>query len=400
MTALKAACDAILDAATSGTDASARVPGVIAMIGDRSGLLYEGAAGERGLGTGVPMTTDTVLCLFSCTKAVTATVVMQLVEEGLIDLDAPASTYIPDLGELQVIEGFADDGSPRLRAPKRDLTTRMLLLHTGGFGYEIFSEAYLRLVAERGHPSVLTATRAALRLPLLFDPGERWEYGACIDWAGQVAEAVTGHRLGDLMSERLFGPTGMTDTGFFITAGMRERRATIHQRGPDGSLTPLPELELPQDPEVQMGGHGLYGTVGDYMKFIRMFLNDGAGDHGRVLKPETVRQMEANGLGALKVRPLKSAIATLSNDAEFFPGMPKSWGLSFMINEEPAPTGRPAGALSWAGLGNLYFWIDRANGIGGFWATQILPFADAVSFGRYLELETATYRALKARKAA
>ena len=107
-----------------------------------------------------------------------------------------------------------------------------------------------------------------------------------------------------------------------------------------------------------------------------------------------------NGLGDLKIKSLPGIIPTLSNEAEFFPGMPKSWALSFMLNDEDAPTGRPAGSLAWAGLANLYFWIDRRNGIGGFWATQILPFADAASVGGYLAFESATYAALDQKKAA
>ena len=173
----------------------------------------------------------------------------------------------------------------------------------------------------------------------------------------------------------------------------------MHARGEDGSLTPM-EFELPSDPEVHMGGHGLYGTVGDYMKFIRMWLNDGQGEHGRVLKPETVAMAEKNHLGDKKVTMLPGVIPSLSNDAEFFPGLSKSWSFSFMVNDDEAPTGRPAGALGWAGLANLFYWIDRQNGYGGFWATQILPFGDPVSFTGYMDFETAFYAQLKQAQAA
>jgi methyl acetate hydrolase len=227
--------------------------------------------------------------------------------------------------------------------------------------------------------------------PLLFDPGERWEYGSNIDWCGQIVERVRGQRLGEALRERLLEPLGMNDTAFTMTPAMRRRLTRIHQRDPAGGLTPL-DLELPQDPEVHMGGHGLYATVGDYMKFIRMWLNDGAGPDGPVLRPETVRAAARNGIGELRIRALPTTDRSQANEAEFFPGMPKSWAYSFMVNEEDAPTGRPAGALGWAGLANCYFWIDRRNGIGGYWATQILPFADPVSFGGYLEFETAVYR--------
>jgi methyl acetate hydrolase len=175
---------------------------------------------------------------------------------------------------------------------------------------------------------------------------------------------------------------------------MAERRAAIHQRLPDNSLLAT-DLVLPQDPGLlHMGGHGLYSTATDYARFIRMWLNDGDGPGGRVLRPETVEMAARNGLGEMKIHRLPGVIASLSNDAEFFPGMPKSWALSFMVNDEDAPTGRPAGSLAWAGLANLYYWIDRRNGIGGLWATQLLPFVDPTAVASYLDFETTTYRAL------
>ncbi len=376
-----------------------RVPGVVAMVTDRDRNIYEGAAGARSLGGDAAMTTDTVFAIFSTTKAITGTAVLQLVEEGQLDLDAPAKQYAPAIGELMVIEGFDGSGEPRLRAPKRDVTTRMLLLHTAGFGYDFFNETYNRLAQEKDQPSVITASMAALKTPLLFDPGDKWEYGSNIDWCGQVVEGIAGLRLGEVFQKRIFEPLGMTDTTFKITEALRARRAGMHARAADGALTPM-EFELTATPEVHMGGHGLYGTVGDYMKFIRMWLNDGNGPRGRVLKPETVAMAERNHLGDRKITMLPGVIPSLSNDAEFFPGLSKSWSFTFMVNDEEAPTGRPAGALGWAGLANLFYWIDRKNGVGGFWATQILPFGDPVSFAGYLDFETAFYDSLKARKAA
>lgn len=394
---LKAAADAVLNTAVTS---SPGVPGVAAIATDRHGNIYEGAAGKRALGGDADMTTDSVFAIFSTAKAITGTAVLQLVEEGKLDLDAPASNYAPAIGTLQVLDGFDDDGSPRLRAPRRPVTTRMLLLHTAGFGYDFFNERYNRLATEHGQPSVITASRASIETPLLFDPGEQWEYGSNIDWAGQVVEGVTGKRLGDVLQERVFAPLDMTDSAFAMSPSMRARLATMHQRDGDGVMAALGDFVLPQDPEVHMGGHGLYSTPLDYAKFIRMWLNDGDGPGGRVLEPETVRMAEANGLDTMKIKGLPGVIPSLSNYAEFFPGMDKSWALTFMINETDAPTGRPAGSLAWAGLANLYYWIDRKNGIGGFWATQILPFVDPPSVGGYLDFETAVYQSIAERAAA
>ncbi len=390
-----------VDAVLQGVvDGDPRVPGVVAIATDREGNIYEGAAGKRVLGEAADMATDTVFALFSTTKAYTGTAVMQLVEEGKLDLDAPAKTYVPDIAKVQLLDGFDDSGEPILRAPKRDITTRMLMLHTAGFGYEFFNQKLTDYAAKTGQDSVITSSRAALFAPLLFDPGDDWEYGINMDWSGQVVEALRGKRLGEVMRERIFDPLGITDADFTITAAMRPRLAKIHQREADGSLTPLTDFELPADPEVHMGGHGLYSTIAEYSKFIRMYLNDGAGEHGRVLKAETVRAAVKNGLGDKKIRVLPGVDAILSNDAEFFPGLPKSWAYSFMVNDVDAPTGRPAGALGWAGLPNLFFWIDRQNGVGGMWGTQIFPFADAASFTGYMDFETAVYQNLAAKKAA
>ncbi len=399
-TDISAGCDAVLQKAVSGHP---RGPGVVAMATDRHGSIYEGVAGKRVLGAGghdADMTLDTVFAMFSTTKAITTTAALQLAETGKLDLDAPAKSYIPGIGALQVLDGFDRDGRPRLRAPKRDITTRMLLLHTAGFAYDFFNADYLRLATEHGQPSVLTASKASLNTPLLFDPGERWEYGSNMDWAGQVVEAVTGQRLGQVMQDRIFEPLGMTSSGFVLTPDMRSRMAYIHQRDAAGALTPLMDLVHPQEPEVHMGGHGLYSTVPDYCRFIRMWLNDGAGEHGRLLRAETVAMAVRNGLGDLKIKGLPGVMPTVSHDAEFFPGMSKSWSLGFMINEEDAVTGRPAGSLAWAGLANLYFWIDRRSGVGGFWATQILPFVDPTSVTGYLDFEKAVYDSMTMARAA
>jgi methyl acetate hydrolase len=367
-------------------------PGVVAMATDANENFYEGAAGVRDLGTGDAMTTDTVMAIFSTTKAIVGTAVMQCVEEGLVDLHSPAKTYVPDIAEIGVLVGFDGDGQPITRAPKSDITVSQLLLHTAGFGYEFFSADDLAYRTAKGIPTVVSCTYDSVRTVLLHDPGERWTYGANIDWAGKVVEAVRGQRLGDVLAERVFGPLDMTDIAFTMTESMQARRATIHDRAQDGKLTPLPDLTLPQPPAMDMGGHGLYSTVGEYMKFIRMFLNDGNGPNGRVLNAETVDFMSTNALGDLKSGGWPTSIPSLTNAGEFFPGLSKSWGYTFQINDDPTPSGRPAGSLMWAGLANLFYWIDRQNGIGGFWGSQILPFQDASSYPGFVDFESAVYR--------
>ncbi len=387
--ALKETIDKVLENAVGRAGG---VPGIVAMVTDKDGNIYEGSAGVRELGKETPMTTDTVCALFSTTKAIVGVALMQLVQEGKVRLDDPVKKYVPEISEIKVLEGFDADGQPKLRSPRTDITIEMLLLHTAGFGYEFFSHEDRKYRDTKDVPSILTSTFDSVKNVLLFEPGEQWNYGVNIDWVGKVVEAVRGKRLGDVMAEHIFAPLGMKDIGFSLTPSMMERRATIHNRAQDGALTPMPDLKLPDNPEMDMGGHGLYASVGEYMKFIRMILNDGAG----VLEPETVVQMAQNGLsGTLKSGGWITSDPSLANSGEFFPGVQKSWGYTFQINEDPTPTGRPAGQLMWAGLANLFYWIDRENGIGGFFASQVFPFQDVASYLGFLEFESAVYQTLK-----
>ena len=383
-----------IDALLSGPVAEGAVPGVVAGATNGEGTLYLGGFGERVLGGGDEMAPDTVGWIASMTKALTGTAAMQLVEQGRLNLDTPASEVIPDLGDVAVLTGFDDDGSPRTRAPQRAITLRHLLTHTAGFAYDIWNESLVRYQEVTGTPGIISCENAALTTPLLFDPGDRWDYGINLDWAGKMVEAASGQRLGEYLREHVLEPLGMHDTAFRITDSMRARLAKIHQRTEDGSLEPQMDLEIPQDPEFEMGGGGLYGTVGDYLRFIRMILNRGRVNGTQILAPETVEMMSRNQMGGCRVCELKTAMPPLSNDAEFFPGMPKTWGLSFMINTEEAPTGRTAGSLAWAGLANSFFWIDPAKGIGGAYLTQVLPFVDEKSFPLYLAFEQAVYEGI------
>lgn len=386
---LEKAVNRVLSAGVSAGD----VPGVVAAVSNRETILYESGFGERTLGKGTAMTPDTVCWIASMSKAITSVAAVQLVERGKLDLDAPASKVVPAIAEAQVLTGFDAAGKPTLRAPKRQVTLRHLLTHSAGFSYEIWNTDIQKVQAAFGIPGITECRNKALTTPLLFDPGERWDYGINIDWAGKMVEAASGKKLGAYLQENLLGPLGMTSTAFKISTDMRQRLAGIHLRGADGKLAPF-EFEIPQEPEFEMGGGGLYGTAGDYLKFLRMILNGGQLGGERVLKPETVASLGMNHMGSNRVSLLKAAIP-LTNDAEFFPGSPKSWSLAFQINHDKLPTGRPAGGLMWAGLANSYYWIDPSTGVAGVYMTQIFPFADSKSLPLYYAFETAIYDSLR-----
>lgn len=389
---LKTTLKATLDTILADGVAAGQAPGVVALVADRDGLVYEGSAGERQLGSGVAMTPDTVFWIASMTKAITSVAAVQCVERGLLDLDAPAARVVPAIGELGVLTGFDAQGLPMTRAPKRPITLRHLLSHSSGCSYEIWNPDMQKVQAALDIPGVIGCELKALELPLVADPGERWEYGVGIDWAGRMVEAVSGLTLGEFMRQNLWEPLGMKDTGFSITPAMRKRLAGVHLRGEEGAFGTFP-FEITQEPEFHMGGGGLYSTMGDYARFMRMVLNLGQLDGARVLRPETVTtHLSLNQIGNARVSLLKAAIP-LTADAEFFPGITKRWSLAFQINEQKAPTGRPAGSLSWAGLANSFFWIDPQTGIAGLLATQTFPFADARVMELLNRFETAVYDA-------
>jgi methyl acetate hydrolase len=384
--AVTAAADRALERAVEAGE----VPGVVALAADDTGVVYEGAFGKREVGGDADMTLDTVFWIASMTKAVTSVAAMQLVEQGKLELDEPLGNRLPELAAPQVLEGFDAEGAPRLRPAKRPITLRLLLTHTAGYSYDTWNADLGRYAAHAGLPGIIECKNACLGAPLMFEPGERWEYGINIDWVGKTVERVSGQSLEEYFREHIFGPLGMADTGFVLRPDQRQRLAGMHARKPDGSLEAI-EFEVPQEPEFFMGGGGLYSVGRDYLILLQMLLHEGRFNDAQVLRPETVAEMAMNQIGDLTVDVLKTAIPSRSNDAEFFPGMVKKWGLGYMISTEAAPTGRSAGSLAWAGLGNTYYWLDPNRRLAGVILTQILPFADPTVLELFERFESAIY---------
>ena len=384
---LKPTADSLLERAVQ----AGHIPGVVAAASSSQGTVYEAAFGERALGQGVAMTPDTVFWLASMTKPIVGAAAMQLVEQGKLTLDEPAAKFLPELADVKLLTGWDSAGQPLLQAPKAQITLRQLLTHTAGFTSDIWNADSARYLKTMNLPRAGSGKKIALSVPLIFEPGTRWEYGINIDWAGQVIAAVSGMRLGEYIQKNIAEPLGMDSTGFRISPSMRARLATVHQRDPlTGTLSTTP-FEVSQDTEFDPGGGGLYSTAGDYLRFTRMILNQGRGNGHQILKPETVALMSKNAMGPLRVNLLRTQNQAASLDAEFFTGIEKSWGLTFMINEQQAPTGRSAGSLAWAGLPNAFFWIDPKKDLAGVILMQVLPFVDPHALGLFTAYEKAVY---------
>jgi methyl acetate hydrolase len=383
--------DAVLRRAVEAKE----VPGVVAIAANDKGVIYEGAFGTRSLAQGAAMTPDTIFRIASMTKAVTSVAAMQLVEQGKLQLDQPIGGVLPELSAPLVLEGFDDAGAPRLRPAKRPITLHHLLTHTAGFGYEFLNADLIRYVKASGTPSGSTGKLASLRMPLVFDPGERWEYGINLDWVGRAVEVVSGLPLEVYFRQHIFTPLGMVDTDYVVSSAQQERLVSVHQRKQDGSLEAIEPKEPPWR-EFWSGGGGLYSTGRDYLVFLQMLMHQGRFNGVQLLRPQTVAIMGQNQIGDIRAGVAKTAMPERSNDFDFFPGMACKWGLGYMLTPQPGPNGRSAGSLTWAGIFNTYYWLDPHKRIAGVYMAQLLPFSDPKAVALYGEFESGIYGTLKA----
>ncbi len=376
------AIDGLLQEAVEGQV----VPGVVAVVGDRDGTLYEGAFGARP---------DTMIWIASMTKALVTVAALQLVERGELALEQPVEQILPSFGALQVLEGF-DGDTPRLRPPVRQATIRQLITHTAGLGYSFLNVDLLRFHEVTGVPDMFSGKRTALTdVPLAGDPGVRWEYGTNIDWLGQVIEAIAGTDLASHCRQHIFEPLGMKDATFTPNEEQLSRGMAIHSRTPDGGLVES-SVEVPAEPEFFSGGAGASATAGDYVRFMRAMLRDGELDGERVLRPETVGLAFTDHLDGIPLpEVMTSAIPELSNDVPSLP-VAQGFGLGFHLVFEDLPEMRRAGTGDWAGLANCYYWIDRKTGIAAAFLTQVLPFFDARIIETLGQFEASVYAAVGA----
>ncbi|MBA4161805.1 MAG: 1,4-butanediol diacrylate esterase [Novosphingobium sp.] len=365
--------------------AEAKLPCAVGMIIDREGVRFAQALGVTDTANPAPVSEDTPFQIASMTKALVSVAAMQLVEAGRLSLDAPIGPVLPDLAGAQVLTGFDADGQPQLRSAARPITLRHLLTHTAGLGYFFVHPQVLQYFEAVGMPE--PGSLASLKMPLMFDPGESWEYSVATDWTGLAVEAVSGGTLGDYLTEHVLAPLGMKRTGFFdaLPAGA----ARVHARGKDGTLQPQPTFI--GGGEYHSGGGGLVSTASDYARFARAMLRGGELDGQRILQGETVAEMGRNQVGPLRAGHMDSVMPSLALPYDTFPDQHTGWGLGFLINPEQGPNGRSPGSLAWAGVFNSYYWIDPAKGLGGVMMSQLSPFGDPGALACFGALERMAY---------
>lgn len=363
------------------------VPGVVALVTNREGVLYQGAFGVADVDTKRPMAVDSMFRIASMTKAITSLALMQLVEQGKLTIEDPVEKFLPEMAGLKVFESFDPaTGAYKLRPASRPVTVRHVLTHTSGLGYGFTSATVRDFKPTAGEKYPFGA-------PLLFDPGEQWIYGTSTDVVGRLVETISGQKLEAYFRQHIFEPLKMADTSYTVPEAKALRMVAGQRRAGermDGAITvqsPQPSLTVANP----SGGGGLASTVDDYGRFVRALLNGGVLDGARILKAETVALMGQNAIGDVKVPALKSAMPN-SEDFTFIADGRDKWGLGFLITVDQVPGKRSPGSLSWGGISNTYFWIDPSRGIGGVIMMQYLPFADARALAAYDAFERAVYQ--------
>ena len=375
-----------LDAILANAVATGAAPGLALTVVSPDGVLYSGANG---------IDPDTIFRYASCTKAIASVAALQLVEQGRISLDDEVAAHLPEFGKLQVLDGFADDGQPILRAPSRPALVRELMNHTSGAAY-FFTDADIARYHEiTGTPSILSGEKAAVTdVPLANDPGTIWAYGTSTDWLGLLVEQVSGQPLDVYIDEHISGPLGLKDVTFHPTDEQSARLMPLYARTPEGGLVEFP-LDLPTEPEWWAAGHGLDGTAEAYGRFMRALLRGGELDGVRILKEETVELAFSDSMRGVPMpaEGIPTADPMLSNDVPPSP-FAESWGLGFHLTLEDVPGARRAGTGDWAGLFNLYYFIDRTTGVAAMLLTQVLPFFDWPIVETFMQIEGTVYAGL------
>jgi methyl acetate hydrolase len=357
-------------------------PCIVGVAADHEGIIYEGSAGPLAVGGDEPVAGDSIFRIASMTKVVSTVAALQLRDGGDLAFDAPVDTYCPEFADVQVLDSFDDDGQPRLRAPAGRATVGQLVNHTAGLAYGFWNADILRWQAATAPTTVFAA-------PMVADPGTTFEYGTSTDWLGRVVEVASGTPLNDYLAEHVFVPLGMQSTAFLLTDEQRARCVPVHVKEQGGRWVTT-DFDWDRHPAYWPGGHGLYSTPRDFLRFQRMLLGGGRLNGTTILDSSSVGEAFTNQIGDLWFpAEIRTADPAASFDFVAGPGMKWGWGL--LINTHGRPGLRRAGSGAWAGMFNTYFWVDPAAGVTGAIYTQCSPFVDPDVLRVFREFERALY---------
>lgn len=333
-----------------------RVVGCAAQVTQGGETIFLEAYGDRSPESDEDLSTDQIVRIYSMSKAITSTAIMQLVEQGKLGIDDPVSLYIPEFSSIQV--GLGKDAHP----PRRGVTIRDLLTHTSGLAYDFtalpqYKEHYRSLFVGAGTLEVAASRMGGV--PLVQEPGEGFVYGISTDMLGRVIEVVSEQPFAHYLQEHLFGPLKMTHTGFTPPADLKPMHIVSGVAG---------ELEVDAGhyqaqaayvlkPRFHSGGGGLWSTMGDYTRFLQAMERRGELDGVRILNPKTVAFMTQNQLSPAYGSPQRFGLG---------------FGLEPAIQTSRGPRGE--GRWTWGGTACTYFFIDPQQDLTAIFVTQKFPF--------------------------
>jgi CubicO group peptidase (beta-lactamase class C family) len=379
-----------IDAHLTRTVSQQRVKGMVAMIARNGKVVYHKAFGE--MDEGKPMQKDAIFRICSMSKPITAVAVMMLYERGLIELNDPIYKFIPEFKDVQVlVKDKAEEKGYKLEPAKRPITIRHLLSHTSGltygfWGQPLVSNFYVENKVSDGlsitEGTIAEGVKRLAKCPLLFHPGEGWEYGLSFDVLGYLVEVVSGMPFDRFLQENLFKPLKMKDTFFFVPDEKVPRLAAVYEPKPEGGLAKLERKVVSkgalsategliydpfysyQGPKTYFsGGAGLNSTTNDYLRFCQMMLNGGVLDGARILSPTTIELMIGNHMGTLK-----SWVPAYADE-----GIRYGLGFMVLIDRYPAALPLPNGSHYWGGFYHTKFYIDPQHKVIGLYFSQIFP---------------------------
>ena len=341
-----------LGAVIAGEIERGRMPGAVALVARRGRIGYFESFGQRDAVAGAPMAKDAIFRIYSMTKPITSVAAMMLWEDGRFLLSDPIAKYLPDLAGLDV--AVERDGVLERVPAVRAVTVQDLLRHTSGLTYEFRGSGpvhrmYRSAKVDRRAQSNAEQVATLGRMPLLHQPGTRWEYGRSTDVLGRLVEVLSGKTLGEFFEQHILAPLGMSDTAFHVPERHHSRIAEAFGRDPDSGVT-VQLLEVRDPPGFESGGGGLVSTAADYARFLQMLLNGGTLEGHRLLSRKTIEFMTADHLG-----PITGAPDLL------IPG--HGFGLGFAVRLQAGIAHVPGsiGQYFWGGLAGTTFWVDPAE---------------------------------------